>query len=203
MVFERLLPSNQSQLEEYLKLYHSLFPEWELEPDDMVISRHVSGEYFSYLTYDTVGLLGFYTINLVPDLGYALLNFMGIRRDQQGQGLGQCLLEHIKAHYTQGHHQIQFLLIEAEARPMRFYLRNGLRQLETKYRIPSFSDPHTLIDIHLLIHTERNELDHLPADQLHPVIRHILTFGYDLSPTDPRIPKCFDWKSKTYRILTR
>ena len=154
MILEQLSPANKNQLNDYLTLYHSLFPKWELEPDDMVICRHISGEYFSYLTYDEEGILGFYTVNMVPEIGYSLLNFMGIRSDRQGLGLGKKLLDHLKVNYTQGNDLIRYLLIEAEGRPMRFYIRNHLRRIDTYYRIPSFTDHHSLIDVNLLIHTE-------------------------------------------------
>lgn len=202
MIFERLSLANQTQFNEYLELYHALFPEWELEPDERVISRHCSGEYFTYLTYDNVGLLGFYTMSIVPEYGYSLLNFMGIRRDLQGLGFGQILLEHVKTTYTQGLDHIDYLFVEAEDRPMRFYLRNEFRLIDSYYRIPSFTDHHSLIDMNLLIHTKIDDLDQITADQVHPIIRHILIFGYDLDSNDPRIPKCFAWQYKNFQILT-
>ena len=73
--------SNKVEVQAYLQIYYDAFPEWEREPEELVLKRHRSQDYYSRLLYYGDDIVGFSTLNPVPRFGYSMLNFMAVQKN--------------------------------------------------------------------------------------------------------------------------
>lgn len=194
---QQLDAAEAGQLKAYLALYHQLFPEWEREPDELVRERHLSGDYFTRYLSDGEGMVGFFTINVVPALRYSTLTFIGVRPNRQGTGLGAKLLDAALEDCTGGNASIEYFLIEAEPDKAGFYLSHGLKRVDIRYRVPRFDDKPGLEPMELFMHEPgAGRGEEIPLMRLKEIIAHLLEYGYGLPPGDPRTGECVKWQGE-------
>jgi hypothetical protein len=190
--------SDREQVRKYLAMYKSLFPDWEREPSRVVMNRHRSGAYVTWLLYEGEVMLGFATLNVAAEQRYMILNFMGVDKNRQDGGLGTKMLEYLQ-HKWKWAPGVKYLVIEAEDRLKNYYLHRGIGLVEARYRIPKFTDDLGLVKMNLLVYTKKPRTS-IPSEEMQAIVRHLLLYGYRMKKSDPRLKRCFDWDRDQYRI---
>ena len=189
-------PHYQTQTDDYLSVYQSIFSVWQREKEEVVIERHKAGKYFSKLLYVEEQFVGFYTVNPVPELCYTCLTFLGVLSEYRRKGYGSLLMEDVKHNYKNGYSNIRYLVIEADDSQLKFYQSKGIRRLDIKYKIPKYTDDKELVEFNLLIYGDSVE-GVIAYSEIEPIISHMMTYGYAITEEDPRMKMCLE-ENKDY-----
>lgn len=183
----------------YLDLYGSIFPAWEREPEATLVRRHQEGDYHTDIIKGSQGVDAFMTVQHVPAFDLCILAYIAVCTERQGEGLGSAMLKQLLAtHHLDG--MTPWLFIEAEyPQPCSFYLKHGLRRIDTPYAAPSYTDPRQVHPMALLV-THPSLGDEIDGAILEPKVRELLRDGYPLTDGDPRWSQCFGWGQPTHHI---
>ncbi|MBF0232794.1 MAG: GNAT family N-acetyltransferase, partial [Desulfamplus sp.] len=194
--------TNGLHVDYYIKFYQNAFQVWQREPENVVMERHRQGKYFSKLAFLNQQVIGFYTINPVPELGYTSLNFLAVDKSIQKQGIGSLLIEDVKQNFRSDYPSIDILIVEAEGAATYFYMSHGIYRLQIKYKPPTYNGDDALTDTDLLIYGD-DIGDFFQMSILKPFIKHILTYGYALQEDDPRFNICLEWNKMVIPIIKK
>ena len=176
------ISQNLNLFEESIKIYNDSFDEWEREDTSNILKNIKSSTYkmFSYLEDGEV--LGFYILDINPDLNYVLFSFLAIKESKRGLGLGTKLcLNAIE--YFHSDFKYEWLLIEAKERQARLYEKLGFSRLLLDYRIPEFNSSSS-VSMNLML-IKKGKV--LATDSLKEIIKDIFHRGYALLKGDKRV----------------
>ena len=181
----QITPDNTRRWQAAMEIYYAAFPEWEREPEEVLIERISSGRYVMYCGVEQNIVVGFYIldINQAPD--YALFSFLAISETQRGKGLGTTLCKDAIRRFHE-EYSLSLLLIEAEDRQAIFYGKLGFKKIDINYLVPKYNAPGS-VPMHLMAISADNNASHLEANHLRTLIQHIFTTGYYLNEQDERL----------------
>ncbi|MBI4614444.1 MAG: GNAT family N-acetyltransferase [Planctomycetes bacterium] len=169
-----------------IAIYREVFPTWEREPESLLARRAKTGEYLLHAALGERGEVeGFLTLHACPREGYALVTFVGVRPDRQGQGIGSALFRQAMETFDLST-GAPWLLVEAEDRAARLYGRLGMWKLDAPYSVPRYGSRDST-PMHLLAYTKGDRPPTVAGEWLRRVIEHVYAHGYCLAPDDPRI----------------
>ena len=178
-------PSDTATWQAAMDIYRQAFPEWEREPEDILLERIHNGRYVMYCGLENNTVIGFYLLDINPSHHYALFCFLAVSEHCRGRGFGSDLCRDAVARFQQNEN-LDWLLIEAEDRQAIFYGRLGFKKIAMTYNVPKF-DAADSVPMHLMtIATEPNQ-HAIDKNTLTQLIEHIFVTGYHLPKDDVRI----------------
>lgn len=171
----------------FASLYQEAFPPWEREPLPRIAARVAAGRYgLTVLRLTGEPVAGFYLLDQVAALGYAVLTFLALRQGYRGRGLGQRLLQDAVSRFQAGPGPA-WLFVEAEPGPAQFYQGRGFRRLGVDYRVPHYGDMTAIQPMTLLAVHRGGLMSRIDGKLIRQVIEHLFVDGYQLHPDDPRL----------------
>ena len=171
----------------FASLYQEVFPPWEREPLPRIAMRVAAGRYgLTVLRLTDEPVAGFYLLDQVAALDYAVLTFLALRQAYRRRGLGQRLLQDAVSRFQAGPGPA-WLFVEAEAGPARFYQGRGFRRLGMDYQVPRYGDVTAIQSMALLAVRRDGLMDRIDGKLIRRVIEHLFVDGYQLRPDDPRL----------------
>ena len=181
----QITPDDISRWQATMEIYYTAFPEWEREPEDVLIKRISSGRYVMYCGQEQDNVVGFYILDINQEPSYALFSFLAVSESQRGKGLGTILCKDAIRRFHE-EYSLNLLLIEAEDRQALFYGKLGFKKIDIDYLVPKYNAPGS-VPMHLMAISVDNHAPHLEAKQLRALIEHIFTTGYYLNDQDERL----------------
>jgi len=164
------------QLVQAIEIYGESFPPNESRPIGDVMSLLARGRYAMSVAVQgnpghpapAVGFMLLYPLSRDS----VLLDYMAVRRDVQGRGIGGVMMNHLKDHILKRHRtvmlEVQLPLgdgIAAKMDRIRFYERHGARTLTDRYVMPGYGpDPEETMKLMCLGREPRAGLEEIIAD---------------------------------------
>jgi len=177
----------------------------EREPQASLSDCIDTGEYHLWVSERRDEVIGFYILSIYPERNYALLCYLAVASNWQGQGIGRELCRHAMAAVhpatvhpatvdpaivdsvaTQPVVNVKWLLVEAHRRQALYYGQLGFLKLQYPYLSPSF-DSNESIPMSLMAISVNNQAKHIEIKELNGIVEHIFTAGYQLEPSDKRL----------------
>ncbi|WOT05989.1 GNAT family N-acetyltransferase [Shewanella youngdeokensis] len=169
--------------EQAMSLYCDVFPQWEREPIAAIEQAVNSGESRCILLCKDEQVLGMSLTEIYPTLSFAMLGYLFIAPDYQGQGLGKRLC-HELFDFFGAHYSLKWLLVEAESGPEAFYQKLGFTKFNVEYLSPHYDDADSS-PMALMYRSKPNQ-GKPSAIELSNIVEHIFTQSYYLPLDDPR-----------------
>lgn len=167
-----------------IDLYCEVFPQWEREPVAEIAQAIDSGQSRCIILCNEDRVIGMSLTELYPRLSFALLGYLFIAPEHQGQGLGKRLCTEL-FDFFESRSDLKWLLVEAEAGPERFYENLGFHRLDVDYLSPHYDDMLST-PMALMLRTKPNH-SQLSKQQLCDIVEHIFSESYYLTDDDPRL----------------
>ncbi len=174
---EQIISINTNNWYEFIKIYYQTFPDWEREPIASIVEKIKNGNYLLFVGIDN-GIVGFYILDIVTELNYAVLTYLAVIESERNQGYGISLCKD-----AINRCKMDWLLVEAECPTL--YNRIGFRKFNFNYKVPKFATSDSVIMYLLAIHN--NKSNNIYRNNLVKIITHMFINGYQLAPNDNRI----------------
>lgn len=168
-----------------MTLYERIFPKWEREPVASLENDINNGNYRCIALVDKHNVVGVTLTDVYPNAGYILLSYLMVSESFQGNQYGKQLTHEVREYFTSLDSNYRWMLIEAEEKVVRFYLKLGFKKLPIQYLSPHFDDEFST-PMHLL-YLPKNDSDMPDKKELKKLITHIYTASYNLPMSDPRL----------------
>ena len=169
-------------IKETLSIYEDSFPASQREKSSNIEKNIANGTYKMCIYLLDEEVLGFYILDIQPQLDYTLLTFLAIKAAKRGIGLGSKLS--LKAtELFKEELQSKYFLIEAQERQAKLYEKFGFEKIAIEYSAPSF-DSEQSIPMELMKLKGSADIDKV---SLSKIIEDIFTRGYSLNKNDARI----------------
>lgn len=185
LLIHQITPSDTSRWQAIMEIYYATFPEWEREPEDILIERISSGRYVMYCGQAQNNIVGFYILDINQEPSYALFCFLAVSETQRGKGLGTILCKDAIRRFHE-EYALDLLLIEAEDRQAIFYGKLGFKKIDINYLVPEYNAPDS-VPMHLMAISADDHVTQLEAKHLRALLQHIFTTGYYLNNQDERL----------------
>lgn len=144
--FSLLINTNSSKFDEVLVIYRDVFPASERQPIDVLKDRIVSGKTILLLAEVKECVVGFAMLWNFEHSDFALLDYLGVRKDWQAMKIGQKIMNEVKC-LSLGWNKDLILEIERPGegdnredreRRLRFYQQSGALILNNvQYLLPA------------------------------------------------------------------
>lgn len=169
-----------------IRIYEEAFPEWEREPERVLVKRVRQGRYKMYAGMFEGHAVGFYILDIEEEgQVYALFSYIAVDRRERGKGFGTELTRHAFKLFSESHGR-RWMLIEAEQRQAELYGRLGFLKIDMDYLVPHYdstrSEPMSL----LAVPFDRSARS-IEGPELRQIVERIYLSGYKLDADDPRL----------------
>ncbi|NKF49849.1 GNAT family N-acetyltransferase [Shewanella sp. WXL01] len=169
-----------------MAIYCEVFPQWEREPIDEMAAAVNAGSSRCIVAVIDGKAVGMTLTELYPQMNFALLGYLFISPNHQGQGLGKQLCQELFDYFAK-RDEYHWLLVEAEAGPEKFYQRLGFIRFNIEFLSPHYDDDQST-PMALMYHAESSLVKPTP-EKLTKMVGHIFRQSYYLSDDDPRLIK--------------
>ena len=186
LIYHTIDEKSDHYWDEFVRIYHEAFPEWEIEPVNLISGRVDEGKYTLVVGLQENHVVGFYLLDIVEVHRYVTFSFLAIDHNLRGKGLGTLLCQHAME-TVQAMDDIDWLFIEAEERQALFYGLLGFKKLLIQYLIPSFESPQSIPMSLMVLPTTQQRSSSIDSDLLKSIVHDIFRHGYHLEESDPRI----------------
>jgi len=176
-----------------VEIYRESFPDWEREPEDLIIERIQQGQYLLFVGIEKIetpeNVVGFYILDLATEFNYVLFSFLVIAKNQRGKNYGTLMCKEA-IRYFKKEINVDWLFIEAENQQAIFYEKLGFRTLNLDYKVPKFGEPGS-VKMHLMAINAHKSINQISGTTLAHIITHIFLNAYHLNKNDHRIDDQF------------
>lgn len=167
-----------------MSIYCQVFPDWEREPVEALQHAVDDASSRCVVLYEGDCVYAVSLTELYPQHEFALLGYLFIAPERQGQGLGKQLCNELFAFFQQ-QQDLTWLLVEAETGPEAFYHKLGFSRFNIDYLSPHYDDMGSTPMALMSLSKAPNSLP--SPQQLWDLVEHIFVQSYYLSSTDPRL----------------
>lgn len=169
-----------------IRIYEEAFPEWEREPERVLVKRVMQGRYKMYAGMFGGRAVGFYILDIEEEgQVYTLFSYIAVDKRERGKGFGTELTRHAFKVFSQLRAR-RWMLIEAEERQAELYGRLGFLKIDMDYLVPHYdsarSEPMSLMGVPF----DRSALS-IEGPELRQIVERIYLSGYKLDANDPRL----------------
>ncbi|MGF1620919.1 MAG: GNAT family N-acetyltransferase [Rhodomicrobiaceae bacterium] len=169
-----------------IRIYEEAFPEWEREPERVLVMRVKQGRYKIYAGMIQGRAVGFYILD-IEDEGqiYALFSYIAVDVRERGKGYGTELTRHAFEIFS-GLPGRRWMLIEAEKRQAELYGRLGFLKIDVDYLVPRYDGSGSEAMSLMAVPSDRSALS-IESAELRQIVERIYRSGYKLNADDPRL----------------
>ncbi|MFK5971424.1 MAG: GNAT family N-acetyltransferase [Candidatus Marithrix sp.] len=178
-IIQQITSINTNYWQQFIDIYYQTFPNWEREAIDIIAKQIQNGNYLLFVGIDNK-VVGFYILDIVTELNYAVLTYLAVIESKRNQGYGISLCKD-----AINRCKMDLLLVETEY--PNLYRKIGFKKFNFAYQIPKFTTSDSVIMYLLAIHN--NEPNNIYRSNLVKIITHMFINGYQLTPNDNRIYK--------------
>jgi ribosomal protein S18 acetylase RimI-like enzyme len=169
-----------------VRIYEEAFPEWEREPERVLVMRVKQGRYKIYAGMIEGRTVGFYILDIEEEgQVYALFSYIAVDPRERGKGYGTELTRHALKVFSQLRRQ-RWMLIEAEKRQAALYGRLGFLKIDVAYLVPRYDGSGTEAMSLLAVPSDRSARS-IESAELRQIVERIYRSGYKLDADDPRL----------------
>jgi len=200
MVIFQLTDFNSTEFDRILEIYKLSFPPNETRPIEKVVEMlKYDKDYQLYFCLKDDSVVGMSLMYIFRSLRIGLLDYMAVKPDYQGQGIGKEIFEHTFKEFVsyvpdgiglgmeiQRNDGPNLLEEEIKARKdrIRFYARMGAKNLGgVNYLLPPIIYGIEPEEMHIMI-KPINEIDYLPKEYILQYIEAIHSTIYHYQATD-------------------
>ena len=188
---------NSPEFFKVLQIYSTSFPENKTRPISDTIQM-IGDRYRLFAMFENGKCLGFMLVYVFD--GFALLDYMAVRSDMRGKGIGSMMLDEIKKIlYAQSCKTI-FLATQHgyksgyAASRIRFYERNGAILVTGRYIMPGYGYPANETMNLMILSKNGYQRYEFTEDQLAEIVRQIYKHVYDCPRDDLIDIICHDYR---------
>jgi GNAT superfamily N-acetyltransferase len=174
-----------------VRIYEEAFPEWEREPERVLVMRVRQGRYRMYAGMIEDRTVGFYILDIEEEgQVYALFSYIAVDPRERGKGYGTELTRHAFKVFS-GLRGRRWMLIEAEKRQAELYGRLGFLKFDVDYLVPRY-DGSGSEAMSLMAVPFNPSARSISGDELRQIVERIYRSGYKLDADDPRLDEQLD-----------
>lgn len=168
--------------DESIKIYTDSFKKHEREESNKILKNINNGKYkmFSYIQENEV--IGFYILDINHTLRYTMCCFLAIKESKRDLGFGSKVCSHAISYFNSSI-KSNWLLIEAQERQAKLYIKLGFKRINLDYKVPIFNSNNS-IQTNLMIIQKAIKID---KTSLSDIIKDIFCRGYSLNKNDQRV----------------
>jgi GNAT superfamily N-acetyltransferase len=167
-------------------IYEEAFPEWEREPERVLVMRVRQGRYKMYAGMIEGHAVGFYILDIEEEGQiYALFSYIAVDPRERGKGYGTELTRHAFEVFSELPRR-RWMLIEAEKRQAELYGRLGFLKIDVDYLVPRYDSSGSEAMSLMAVPSDRSARS-IESAELRQLVERIYRSGYKLDADDPRL----------------
>ncbi len=169
-----------------VRIYEEAFPEWEREPERVLVMRIGQGRYKMYAGMIEGRAVGFYILDIEAEGQiYALFSYIAVDVRERGKGYGAELTRHAFEVFS-GLRGRRWMLTEAEKRQAELYGRLGFLKIDVDYLVPRYDGSGSEAMSLMAVPFDRSAVS-ISGAELRQIVERIYRSGYKLDADDPRL----------------